>query len=109
MLRSAPFLDGGTPDMSELDICSVWPVPATSEVHKPDIDGLPRPLIISTTDDPATPYASGVNLARDLKGALLTFEGAQHTVFLDGNQCVDGAGNAYLIDGELPAPDTRCT
>ncbi|WP_414935497.1 alpha/beta hydrolase [Amycolatopsis sp. cmx-11-51] len=109
MLQSAPFLAGGTPDMSELDICSVWPVPATSEVHSPKIDGLPRPLIISTTDDPATPYASGVNLARDLKGALLTFEGARHTVFLDGNECVDGAGNSYLIDGELPAPDTRCT
>ncbi len=109
MLQGAPFLAGGTPDMSELDICSVWPVPATSEVHKPDIEGLPSPLVISTTDDPATPYASGVNLARDLKGALLTFEGAQHTVFLDGNACVDGAGFAYLIDGELPAPDTRCT
>ncbi|UMP01657.1 alpha/beta hydrolase [Amycolatopsis sp. EV170708-02-1] len=109
MLQGAPFLTGGTPDMSELDICSVWPVPATSEVHKPDVDGLPQPLIISTTDDPATPYASGVNLARDLKGALLTFEGAQHTVFLDGNECVDSAGLAYLIDGELPAPDTRCT
>ncbi|AUI63758.1 alpha/beta hydrolase [Amycolatopsis sp. BJA-103] len=109
MLRGAPFLAGGTPDMSELDICSVWPVPATSEVHKPDIEGLPSPLVISTTDDPATPYASGVNLARDLKGALLTFEGAQHTVFLDGNACVDGAGFAYLIDGKLPAPDTRCT
>ncbi|KZB82640.1 hydrolase [Amycolatopsis regifaucium] len=109
MLQGAPFLEGGTPDMSELDICSVWPAPATSEVHKPDIEGLPRPLVISTTGDPATPYASGVNLARDLKGALLTFEGAQHTVFLDGNACVDGAGVAYLIDGKLPAPDTRCT
>ncbi|WP_425266373.1 alpha/beta fold hydrolase [Amycolatopsis coloradensis] len=30
-------------------------------------------------------------------------------VFLDGNECVDGAGNAYLTDGELPAPGTRCT
>lgn len=109
MFQGAPFLAGGTPDMSELDICSVWPVPATSEVHRPDIEGLPRPLVISTTNDPATPHASGVNLARDLKGALLTFEGAQHTVFLDGNECVDKAGFAYLIDGELPAPDTRCT
>ncbi len=109
MFQGAPFLAGGTPDLSELDICSVWPAPATSEVHKPDIEGLPRPLIISTTNDPATPYQSGVNLARDLKGALLTYEGAQHTVFLDGNECVDKAGFAYLIDGELPTPGTRCT
>ncbi len=108
MRQGAPFLVGGTPDTSELDICAAWPVPATSEVHRPNVAGLPQPLIISTTNDPATPHASGVNLARDLKGALLTFEGAQHTVFLEGNQCVDSAGFAYLIDGKVPAPDTRC-
>ncbi|MEV6912751.1 alpha/beta hydrolase [Amycolatopsis sp. NPDC051071] len=56
------------------------PQPAPQTGHR----GLPKPLVISTTNAPATPYASGVNLARDLKGALLTYEGAQHTVFLDG-------------------------
>ncbi|MEC3980622.1 alpha/beta hydrolase [Amycolatopsis sp. H20-H5] len=108
MLKGAPFLTGGTPDTSELDICSTWPAPPTSRAHEPKAENLPKPLVISTTDDPATPYQSGVNLAKDLKGALLTFEGAQHTIFLQGNKCVDAAGADYLINGKLPADGTRC-
>lgn len=106
MLAGAPFLAGGTPDTSELDICSTWPVPPTSAEHAPRVEALPKTLVISTTHDPATPYRQGVDLAKDLKSALLTYEGVQHTVFLDGNACVDRAGIAYLIDGT--AADTRC-
>ncbi|GAA4549599.1 alpha/beta hydrolase [Amycolatopsis samaneae] len=109
MLRGAPFLAGGTPDMSELDICSSWPVPPTSSAHVPKADGLPPPLVVSTTRDPATPYDQGVRLAKDIKGALLTFDGVQHTVFLGGNECVNRAGIAYLLDGTLPAEGTRCS
>jgi hypothetical protein len=108
MLKGAPYLAGGTPDTSELDICSTWPVRPTSAAHVPKVGGLPKVLVVSTTHDPATPYQAGVNLAKDLGGALLTFEGAQHTVFLDGNSCVDNAGTDYLVDGKLPAGGTRC-
>jgi hypothetical protein len=83
-------------------------VPNTSQPHQPDVPGLPKTLTISTTNDPATPYQAGVNLAKALKGALLTFEGTQHTVFLQGNECVDAAGTAYLIDGTTPADGARC-
>jgi hypothetical protein len=65
--------------------------------------------VISTTKDPATPYEAGVNLAKALGGGLLTFEGTQHTAFLQGNQCVDAAGTRYLVDLKLPATETRCT
>ncbi|WP_410623162.1 alpha/beta hydrolase [Amycolatopsis sp. cmx-8-4] len=106
MLAGAPFLAGGSPDTSELDICSTWPVPPTSAEHAPHAVGLPKPLVVSTTHDPATPYQQGVDLAKDLDGVLLTYEGVQHTVFLDGNACVDRAGVAYLIDGTAAA--TRC-
>ncbi|MGW4528547.1 alpha/beta hydrolase [Amycolatopsis sp. NPDC004378] len=106
MLAGAPFLAGGTPDTSELDICSTWPVPPTSAEHAPHPAGVPKPLVISTTHDPATPYRQGVDLAKDLGGTLLTYEGVQHTVFLQGNACVDRAGIAYLIDGT--AAETRC-
>lgn len=106
MLAGAPFLAGGTPDTSELDICSTWPVPPTSTEHAPRPAGLPKPLVISTTHDPATPYRQGVDLAEDLGGTLLTYEGVQHTVFLQGNGCVDRAGVAHLIDGT--AAGTRC-
>ncbi len=108
MLAGAPFLTGGTPDTSELDICSTWPVPPTSAEHPPRAPGLPKPLVVSTTHDPATPYRQGVDLAKDLDGVLLTYEGVQHTVFLQGNACVDRAGVAYLVDGTPPPAGTRC-
>ncbi|MCU1682983.1 MAG: exported protease [Amycolatopsis sp.] len=108
MHQLAPMLDGGTPDMSELDICAMWPVPPTSEAHLPKADGLPPTLVISTTNDPATPYQAGVNLAKDLHGRLLTFEGTQHTAYLEGNACVDQAASDYLTAGTLPPDGTRC-
>jgi pimeloyl-ACP methyl ester carboxylesterase len=106
--QAAPFLDDGRPVGAALDSCAFWPVPNTSQPHEPKIDGLPPVLVISTTNDPATPYQAGVNLAADLKGSLLTFEGTQHTVFLQGVECVDNAGVAYLTQGTLPANGSRC-
>ncbi|MGW5722331.1 alpha/beta fold hydrolase [Amycolatopsis sp. NPDC003865] len=106
MLAGAPFLAGGTPDTSELDICSTWPVPPTSTEHAPRPENLPKPLVVSTTHDPATPHQQGIDLAKDLGGVLLAYESVQHTVFLQGNSCVDRAGIAYLIGGT--AAETRC-
>jgi hypothetical protein len=106
--QAAPFLDDGQPPAGALDACAFWPVPPTVQEQKP-VSGLPPVLVISTTGDPATPYEAGVNLAKELGGGLLTFEGNQHTVFLQGDECVDGAGQDYLIDLELPAGGTRCS
>ncbi|OZM75348.1 alpha/beta hydrolase [Amycolatopsis antarctica] len=105
----APFLDDGRPDGDALDSCAFWPVPNTSEPHLPSVQGVPPALVVSTTNDPATPYQAGVNLAKAMKGSLLTYEGTQHTIFLQGNPCVDDAGIAYLLDGTLPAEGTRCS
>ncbi|WP_200834607.1 alpha/beta hydrolase [Amycolatopsis alkalitolerans] len=104
----APFLDDGRPNGAALDACAYWPVPNTSEPHEPKVGGIPPVLVISTTNDPATPYQAGVNLAQAMHGALLTFEGTQHTVFLQGNSCVDQAGTDYLVDGTLPPAGKRC-
>jgi pimeloyl-ACP methyl ester carboxylesterase len=104
----APFLDDGNPPTATLDACAFWPVPNTGKPHLPNVAGLPPVLVISTTNDPATPYEAGVNLAKALKGGLLTFEGTQHTAFLQDNKCVDEAGSRYLVDGTLPAAGTRC-
>ncbi|WP_246257321.1 alpha/beta hydrolase [Amycolatopsis anabasis] len=106
---AAPFLDDGRPNGPALDSCAFWPVPNTSQPHQPTVEGIPPVLVVSTTNDPATPYEAGVNLAKAMKGGLLTFEGTQHTVFLQGNACVDGAGTAYLVNGTLPAEGTRCS
>ena len=108
MAAAAPFLADGRPDEQELDICASWPVPGTSQPHRPSAPGLPPSLVISSTDDPVTPYQAGVNLAGELGGSLLTFDGAQHTAFLHGNQCIDVAALDYLVDGTLPAPGTHC-
>lgn len=105
----APFLDDGRgTGAAALDVCAFWPVPATGEPHAPDVRDLPPVLVVSTTGDPATPYAAGVELADRLGGVLLTFEGTQHTVALDGNDCVDNAVTSYLVDLAVPASDPHC-
>jgi pimeloyl-ACP methyl ester carboxylesterase len=106
--KVAPFLDSGQPPSSALDNCAFWPVPPTGGPHEPKASGLATILVISTTQDPATPYQAGVNLAEDLKARLLTFEGTRHTAFLQGNSCIDRAGINYLVKLELPAEGTRC-
>ncbi len=105
----APFLDDGNPPSPARDACAFWPVPPTGEPGMPDVGDLAPVLVVSTTGDPATPYQAGVQLAEALGAHLLTFEGAQHTVVLEGVPCVDGAVTAYLVDGALPAEGTRCT
>jgi pimeloyl-ACP methyl ester carboxylesterase len=106
--EAAPFLDDGNPPGATLDSCAFWPVPVTARTDPPKADGIPPLLVISTTGDPATPYEAGVNLAKALNSRLLTYEGVQHTVFLQGVGCVDNAGVKYLIDQTLPADGTRC-
>ncbi|MDQ2881188.1 MAG: alpha/beta hydrolase [Actinomycetota bacterium] len=106
--KLAPFLDTGKPPSPALDNCAFWPVPPTGGPHDPNTPGLPTVMVISTTQDPATPYQAGVNLAHDLNARLLTYEGTQHTAFLQGNSCVDRAGISYLVDLQLPTDGTRC-
>jgi pimeloyl-ACP methyl ester carboxylesterase len=106
--KVAPFLDTGQPPSAALDNCAFWPVPSTGGPHHPQTPGLPTVVVISTTQDPATPYQAGVNLANDLKARLLTYEGTQHTAFLQGNSCIDQAGVSYFTTLELPAEGTRC-
>ena len=65
-------------------------------------------LVVSTTNDPATPYQAGVDLAKQLGGSLLTFEGTQHTVVFQGNACVDDIAAKYLVDVTVPPPGARC-
>ena len=106
---AAPFLDDGRGTGSAaLDVCAFWPVPPTGEPHTPDVQDLPPVLVVSTTGDPATPYEAGVELADRLGGVLVTFEGTQHTVVLDGNECVDDAVIGYLVDLTVPANDPHC-
>ena len=105
----APFMSYGEfTGHAPLGTCAFWPVPPTTKPHEISVSGLPPILVVSTTNDPATPYQAGVDLARQLGGTLLTFEGTQHTVVFQGNPCVDDIAARYLIDVTVPPPDTRC-
>lgn len=106
--NAAPILDDGTGPSPALEMCAFWPVPVTGEPNPPEVAALPPTLVISTTGDPATPYEAGVELASALHGGLLTFEGSQHTVFLEGNSCVDNTGIRYLVDLTQPEKGARC-
>jgi pimeloyl-ACP methyl ester carboxylesterase len=105
----APFMSYGEfTGLAPLDTCAYWPVPATGDQHEIKVNGLPPILVVSTTNDPATPYQAGVDLAQQLGGTLLTFDGTQHTVVFQGNSCVDDIAARYLVDVTVPPPNTRC-
>jgi pimeloyl-ACP methyl ester carboxylesterase len=107
----APMLDPGTVDDAELlDKCADFPLTGELEIpYGQDIDGLPPTLVVSLTDDPTTPLSGAVGLADTLGGALLTVDGAGHTVIAKGvNACADAFAAAYLIDLELPEEGTTC-
>lgn len=105
----APFMSYGEfTGHAPLGTCAFWPVPPTSTPHEIKVSGLPPILVVSTTNDPATPYQAGVDLAKQLGGTLVTFEGTQHTVVFQGNTCVDDIATRYLVDVTVPPPDTRC-
>lgn len=108
--KAAPFLDDGRGTGAvPLELCAIWPVPNTSTPHKISAPGLPKTVVVSTTEDPATPYQAGVDLAHQLGAALITYQGTRHTAALvAGNQCLDDAVIAYLTDLTIPAAGLTC-
>ena len=106
---ASPFMSYGEfTGHAPLSTCAFWPVPPTSTPHEMSLKGLPPTLVVSTTHDPATPYQAGVELAKELGGSLLTFDGTQHTVVFQGNQCVDTYAANYLIDLAVPPAGAKC-
>ena len=107
--EAAPFMSYGEfTGFAPMPTCGFWPVPPTSTPHELEVSGLPPVLVVSTTNDPATPYQAGVDLAEQLGGTLLTYEGTQHTVVFSGESCVDDIASQYLIDVTVPPEGTRC-
>ena len=106
---AAPFLSyGDFTGFAPRDVCAMWPVPPTSAPHQVASPGPGKVVMVSTTRDPATPYQAGVDLARQLRAALITFDGTQHTVVFNGDACVDTAVVAFLVDGVQPPAGLRC-
>jgi pimeloyl-ACP methyl ester carboxylesterase len=104
----APFLSYGTfTGHAPRDLCALWPVPATPAPRAAAPAAPGKVVVVSTTRDPATPYAAGVSLAGQLGAPLITFEGTQHTAVLGGDRCVDTAVVRYLVEGTSPG-NLRC-
>jgi hypothetical protein len=86
----------------------MWPAKA-EPLPAVTAPGAPPILVVSTTNDPATPYEAGVRTAERLEsGVLLTHEGEGHTVVGNGDQCVDDAVARYLVDLKPPEDGTTC-
>jgi pimeloyl-ACP methyl ester carboxylesterase len=88
--------------------CAMWP---TENDPLPEVTapGTPPILVVSTTNDPATPYEAGVRTAEKLEtGVLLSYEGDGHTVVGNGVSCVDDIVVDYLVDLEPPEDGTTC-
>lgn len=89
--------------------CATWAA-EPNPLSIPRAAGAPPILVIATTNDPATPYMEGIALAHRLEsGVLLTHEGEGHTVYAQGNACIDATVNAYILALHVPPDGSRCT
>lgn len=100
----------GYDDTFVLDaLCSNWPHPVADLPAEFDAAGAAPIIVIGTSNDPATPYANAVSLAKQLQsGVLISYEGEGHTIYAQGVTCVDDAVDAYFIEGVVPAEDPKC-
>ncbi|GAA4394799.1 alpha/beta hydrolase [Tsukamurella soli] len=109
--QAAPFNDDGRgTGHAAKGACAYWPAKNTLSPHRVVVPAdMAKVVVVSTTHDPATPYANGVSLANQLNAALITFEGSQHTASFEGNTCVDGAVTRYFQSLTVPPAGLRCS
>ena len=89
--------------------CDGWPVTPTVSAPNYSAPGAAPILVVGTTGDPVTPYASAEKLAQLLEsGVLLTRDGEGHTAYSQGNSCIDDAITNYLVEGVVPIDGTKC-
>jgi hypothetical protein len=90
--------------------CIFWDRPPV-QLKTPTGVGVPPVLMVQTERDPATPIEGARRAAHAFAGArLLTVvgDGDHATYAIRGNDCVDGAVEAYLVDGVVPAEGATC-
>lgn len=90
-------------------ICGLWPVRTDTKPRALVAKGAAPIIVLGTTRDPATPLRWAEAMADQLESARLVIrDGDGHTAFRMGNECIDGLVEAYLIEGKVPADNTRC-
>lgn len=104
---SAPHF--GVPNLLESALpCAYWPTPP-QPLKAPVAHGAPPILVVATTNDPATPYDQGVAVSKQLEtGFLLTHVGEGHTVYGQGNICVDDVVDQYFLALKTIASGSSC-
>lgn len=90
--------------------CSFWPVPPSSyldlNIHGKDAAPL---VVIGATGDSATPYQQAERMASALQTAVLvTYVGEGHGSYGAKSSCINALVVAYLVNGRVPADQTRC-
>ena len=89
--------------------CRGIQVESSEEPRRVRAAGAAPIVVIGTTRDPATPYEWAVSLADQLEsGVLVSRDGDGHTAYNSGNDCVDEAVEAYLVDGRVPEDGLSC-
>lgn len=89
-------------------VCAFWPAKA-DPLSAPRAAGAPPIIVVDTTNDPATPYEWGKALSEQLDtGVLVTNRGEGHTIYAQGNSCIDTVVNSYLLTLAVPAEGTTC-
>jgi pimeloyl-ACP methyl ester carboxylesterase len=90
-------------------LCDLWAYPQVGGPHQIQAAGAPPIVVVGTTGDPATPYEWAESLASQMESAtLLSYRGNGHTAYGRSNDCIQGAVDAYLLDGVVPAEGTMC-
>ncbi|MFC0849972.1 alpha/beta hydrolase [Streptomyces noboritoensis] len=99
----------GARELTFASICASWPRSKAPRVEVTG-KGLPPVLMLNSTHDPATHYEGALRAHRALPTSRLVTVtgGGDHGQYLDGNACVDGLVEGYLLDDRIPAGDTSC-
>lgn len=101
----------GGPIVIDYIRCAMWPTKSKPLAPVPaSTKGLPPIVVVSTTNDPATPYENGVAVAKQIPGAVLvTNEGEGHTVVGQGKPCIDDMVQDYFVDLQAPEDGLTCS
>ncbi|MEV0375945.1 alpha/beta hydrolase [Streptomyces sp. NPDC050636] len=98
----------GARELAYAAVCVYWPKSNAPRV-KVTGKGLPPVLMLNSVHDPATYYEGAVRAHKALRGSrLVTVMGGDHGQYQNGNACVDGIVDAYLLKGTVPAHDPTC-
>ncbi|MCL3862120.1 alpha/beta hydrolase [Actinotalea sp. K2] len=91
--------------------CAFWPHAPGEPPVAVDDDGPRNILILQNHHDPVTPHLGGVLLREkfDQRSRLVTVQDSGHGVFVyRQNACATNITTSFLVDGTMPARDTRC-